>query len=265
MAPLTPTRPDGALPGEGMASPTASAAMMLLTDGRFPSGGHAYSAGMEQAVTWGDVSTLESAEAFTVGRASTVGTLAAQVTAAANLTVMGASTVLEVRQALDRLDGAVDARTASAAARRVSRLQGRRWLRAVQGTWPDELAGQETDSPRGWQLRGRHGWVVLGAATALLDLTAEQAATVALYELVGTPLWAAVRLLGLDPMQTAAVIARLVTRFEPEVRAAANGARAMPPSVGAAFDLSWISWSTAPLSDLAAEAHVGREERLFAS
>jgi urease accessory protein UreF len=119
--------------------------------------------------------------------------------------------------------------------------------------------------------------VVLGATTARLGVTPEEAAAIALYDLVGSPLWAAVRLLGLDPVGTAAVVARVAADFEPAVDDAAALAvdriRSALPSMGSRgagssgppVDLSWISWATAPLTDLAAEAHQQREERLFAS
>jgi urease accessory protein len=247
---------------------TDATVMMLLTDGRFPSGGHAYSAGMEQAVTWGDVNDLRTAEAFASGRASAAAIMAAQVVAVAHGSGTGDRPVGSVRRELDRLDEETDARTASGAAREISRQQGRRWLRAAQGTWPDRLSGQEAGTDAAFGLLGRNGWVVIGAASALLGLGGEDAATVALYELVGTPVWAAVRLLGLDPMKAAAVVARLVTGFEQDVRRAAREAQRISASVGTGetpSDLSWISWSTAPLSDLASEAHLRREERLFAS
>ena len=194
----------------------------MLTDGRFPSGGHAYSAGMEQAVAWGDVSDMGTAEAFAVGRAVTSAVTAAQVAAAAATVASGCpsapdSNSLAIRQVLDDLDVEVDARMASSAARDVSRQQGRRWLRAVRGVWPDALGrlGREL-------LADRHGWVVTGAASGLLGLGPADVAIVTLYDVVGIPLWAAARLLGLDPVAAAAVVARLVTEFEPSATLAAR-------------------------------------------
>ena len=250
---------------------TASAVLIMLTDGRFPSGGHAYSAGMEQAVTWGDVVDLATAEAFAIGRATTSSMAAAQVTAAAATVVATASSDLaKTGDLLDSLDAETDARMASAPARQVSRQQGRRWLRAVRGVWPEPLARLSRPGPAGRDMMGgRHGWVVVGAATGLLGVGPADAATVALYELVGTPMWAAVRLLGLDPVATAGAVARLVAGHEPSVRrlaVTASRETSLRLSVpGRPVDWSWISWSTAPMSDLAAEAHQRREERLFAS
>jgi urease accessory protein len=245
----------------------------MLTDGRFPSGGHAYSAGMEQAVAWGDVVDLGTAEAFAVGRAATTSTAAAQVATSAAVAAAsgpgGSAGAIGVH--LDALDDEVDARMPSSAAREVSRQQGRRWLRTVREVWPEPFDRLSTAPGPGGAgvLAGRHAWVVTGGAVGVLGLRPQDAATVALYELVGTPLWAAVRLLGLDPVATAGVIARLVAGLQPAIATsaarAADRAAAVLADPAEPADWSWISWSTAPMSDLAAEAHRGREERLFAS
>lgn len=265
-----------------MAEPTATA-LVMLTDGRFPSGGHAYSSGMEQAVAWGDVVDLATAGSFAVGRAATTSTTATQVAASAAVVTAPGPTRgpgahgrrLDVVDALDALDAEVDARMASAAAREVSRQQGRRWLRSVRGVWPEALdrlstpPGPTGAGPADSILADRHGWVVTGASLGALGLPPQDAATVTLYELVGTPLWAAVRLLGLDPVATAGVVARLVADLQPSASVAADRAaerteRALAEP-GGTVDWSWISWSTAPMSDLASEVHRRREERLFAS
>lgn len=239
--------------------------LMLLADGRFPSGSHAYSAGMEQAVVWGDVSDLASAEAFVTGRLETSAVLAAQVTAAANeaaRTAASGGSASRATSLLDELDRELDARTASAAARVVSREVGRRWRRAVVSAWPD-LIWLEGD-------RARHGWVVLGSASAPLGISPEEASCLALYELAGAPVWAAVRLLGLDPMAAAGLVARMVTEYEAVVCTAAREAVGRMDGTGegdanTSDRWAWVSWSTALLSELAAEAHPRREDRLFAS
>jgi urease accessory protein len=261
---------DGAAPGDTASRSRASAAVIMLTDSRFPSGGHAYSAGMEQAVTWGDVVDLVTAEAFAIGRAATSSMAAAQVAAAATVVATASSDLATTGDLLDGLDAELDARMASSAARQVSRQQGRRWLRAVRAVWPEPLAQLSRPGPTGRDvLDDRHGWVVMGAATGLLGVGPVDAATVALYDLAGTPMWAAVRLLGLDPVATAGVVARLVAGYEPSVRrlavTAARETALRLSASGQPIDWSWISWSTAPMSDLAAEAHLRREERLFAS
>jgi urease accessory protein len=248
--------------------PDATTVLAMLTDGRFPSGAHAYSAGMEQAVAWGDVDDLATAESFARGRAATSATPAAQCTAAAGAIATRAGPG-RLTGMLDALDVEIDARTASRAAREVSRQQGRRWLRAVQGVWPEESAVRAPRRPDGRAvLDGRHGWVVVGVVGGRLGLGPTGTATVALYELVGTPLWAAARLLGLDPVATTATVARVLADVGPgAARAATTAARRTGDRLddGGPVDWSWISWATAPLADLAAEGHLHREERLFAS
>ena len=52
-----------------MASPAA--ALLLLTDGRFPSGGYAHSAGLEPTIRAGRVRDAAGLESFLRGRAAT--------------------------------------------------------------------------------------------------------------------------------------------------------------------------------------------------
>ena len=47
--------------------------LLLLADGRFPSGGHAQSAGVESAVAHGDVVDIETLERYLAGRLATTG------------------------------------------------------------------------------------------------------------------------------------------------------------------------------------------------
>ena len=49
------------------------AALLLLADGRFPSGGHANSAGVESAVAQGDVVDVATLERYLAGRLATTG------------------------------------------------------------------------------------------------------------------------------------------------------------------------------------------------
>ncbi len=232
---------------------------MVLSDGRFPSGAHAYSSGMEQSIAWHDVTGLASLEEFVAGRVATTGAMAAQVAAAAS-TLMTAATAPQQTIGLDALDSAVDARMASAASRAASRQQGHSWLRGARAVWPAELASA---SPL---LMDRHAWVTLGAATAILGIDPQDAACLALHDLVSTLVWSAVRLLGLDPFEAAGILAGTLAGVETETRALA--AEAVPATEALCLgrvETEWISWLAAPLSDLGAEAHAARAERLFAS
>lgn len=59
------------------------AALMVLTDGRFPAGGHAHSGGAEPAVAAGRIRDSDSLEDFCRGRLHTVGLVSAALAAAA--------------------------------------------------------------------------------------------------------------------------------------------------------------------------------------
>lgn len=240
--------------------PSRWSVLMTLADGRLPTGAYAYSGGMEQFVAWGDVTELGDLEAWIAGRVGTAAPAGVQVAVAASVVARSAPP-RRWAPAFDALDRAVDARTATAAGRTVSRQQGRRWWRAAHRCWPEELAPLA-----GPIASGRHAWVTLGAAAGILDIAPAPLGTLVLYELISTPLWAAVRLLGLDPFDVAALVTATLSWAEPPVAVLARHAAvdALPLCRGSG-STEWISWSVAPLADLAAESHLEREERLFAS
>jgi urease accessory protein len=143
---------------------------LLLSDSRFPAGGHAHSGGVEPAVTAGTVSDLASLEAFLRGRLRTAGLVAAGLAAAACMRAgrTESATTAETDVAavpgpdrpIDRgsapgngdqrvvpgegsdfwgeIDAEADARTPSPAQRAASRRQGRALLRAARVAWPDD-------------------------------------------------------------------------------------------------------------------------------
>jgi urease accessory protein len=246
-----------------------SVAALLLSDSRFPAGGHAHSGGVEPAVTAGSVTDLDSLEAFLRGRLRTAGLVAAGLAAAA--CVHGGP------ERWDSLDAEADARTPSAAQRAASRRQGRALLRAARVAWRDDdglagLAASVAASARaasaatgalasgggaGVEHRGGpHHAVVLGAAAAAAGCDAADAARIAAYQSVAGAASAAVRLLALDPMLATAVLARLtgdVDQIAERAAAAADG------------PLEELPCPSAPALDLLAEAHVRAEVRLFES
>jgi urease accessory protein len=240
-----------------------SVAALLLSDSRFPAGGHAHSGGVEPAVTAGTVSDLGSLELFLRGRLRTAGLVAAGLAAAACI-----GTGVEL---WDLLDGEADARTPAPAQRAASRRQGRALLRAARVTWPDDvgLAGLAASARAasggalasgegaGVEYRGGpHHAVALGAAAAAAGCGAGDAARIAAYQSVAGAASAAVRLLALDPMLATAVLARLtadVERIAERAAAAADG------------PLEELPCPSAPALDLLAEAHVRAEVRLFES
>jgi urease accessory protein len=118
-----------------------SVAALLLADSRFPAGGHAYSGGVEPAVTAGTVTDMGTLEAFLRGRLRTAGLVAAAVAAAAcAYSSSEAQTAGGGGSLWSELDGEADARTPAPAQRESSRRQGRALLRAARVAWP-EAAG----------------------------------------------------------------------------------------------------------------------------
>jgi urease accessory protein len=209
------------------------AQVLTLADGRFPSGGHAHSGGLEAAVTRGRVRDVTDLRSFLSGRLATTGLVSACFAAAA----CGGTDVTV-------LEGALCARTPSAALRSAASKQGRALGRAAAVIWPSFSAG-----PLSYP-------VALGAVAAHAGLTPFEAATVAAHSTVSGPASAAVRLLGLDPFQVYAVIAALAGDCD------AVATRAVEFARGPVDDLPAAS---APLLDASAEDHAGWEVRLFAS
>lgn len=226
---------------------SARAVLLLLADGRFPSGGHAHSGGLEAATEAGLVTDLATLEAFLVGRLATAGLVAAALAATA------CRLAIETNRPpwLD-LDAEADARTPSPAQRATGRRQGRQLLRAARQCWAnpvlDDLARVHAEGP--------HHPIALGAATASAGLDRHDAALAAAHAAVTGPASAAVRLLRLDPMAVAAMLARIAPAIDQVVNEAAGGA------FGPLRDLPAAN---SPLLDLGAEAHAARRVRLFAS
>jgi urease accessory protein len=141
------------------------------------------------------------------------------------------------------LDAEFDARTPSAALRRVSRQQGKALLRAGRAMWPVEETPTEPHHP-----------VAVGIVAAAAGLGPVDAALVTAYGAVTGPAGAAVRLLGLDPYPVHALLARLADTCEAVATAAAS-----------ISDIDDLPAASAPLLDIAAEHHATWEVRLFAS
>ncbi|MFE5185842.1 urease accessory protein UreF [Streptomyces sp. NPDC056628] len=221
------------------------ATLLVLADGRFPAGGHAHSGGAEAAVRAGRITDAPSLEDFCRGRLHTAGLVSAALAAAA---AAGLDPAV--------LDAAADARTPSPALRTTARKLGRQLLRAARGTWPSP----ELDVLAAGFAKGAHQPVVLGAVARVAGLGALDAAHCAAYESVSGPATAVVRLLGLDPFEATAVLARLAPELdrvadravEAARRAAREGTEALPAA-------------SAPLLEISAQAHAGWPVRLFAS
>ncbi|MFI6444638.1 urease accessory protein UreF [Kitasatospora sp. NPDC050543] len=223
-----------------------SAALLLLADGRFPAGGHAHSGGAEAAVKAGRVHDSPSMAAFLTGRLHTTGLTAAALAAAAAAGLDPA-----------HLDAAADARTPSPALRATSRRLGRQLLRAARATWPHPALDQLGAAHPG----GAHQPVVLGVTAHAAGLTPADAAAVAVYESVNGPATACVRLLGLDPYEVTAALARLA----PQLGAVSADAVEAALAATRHGDVDLLPAACAPLLDLYAEQHASWKVRLFAS
>ncbi len=214
---------------------TLPVGLLLLADGRTPTGGLAHSGGVEQAVVAGLVSDEDTLLALLRARLGTAGLVAAGLAARA----CSGDDLVE-------LDAAADARMPSAAARDASRIQGRGLLRLARASWPHPAY------VRGGPLGERpHHALVLGVAVAAAGGTPDQAALVAALGSVSGPASAAVRLLGLDPIAVTAVLARLAADVE-AVAARACAADRLPATGH-------------PLLDIFAEQHAARGTTLFTS
>jgi urease accessory protein len=103
---------------------------------------------------------------------------------------------------------------------------------------------------------GPHQPIAVGAAAAVIGLDPHSAALMAVYESVAGPATAAIRLLGLDPFEVHAVLARIITRLDQ------LSAEAVARAAGPAHELPSCS---SPFLDIFAERHARSEARLFAS
>ncbi|GAB3418170.1 urease accessory protein UreF [Flindersiella endophytica] len=217
------------------------ATLLLLADGRFPSGGHAHSGGLESAVQAGRVHDIPSLEGFLLGRLHTSGMVGAALAAAV---CAGADPAAA--------DVAADVRTPAPPLRQVSRSQGRALIRAGRAIWPsprlDELAAARPDGP--------HQPVAFGLLAAVAGVPPDQAALASAHGSISGPASAAIRMLGLDPYAVHAVLARLGSACEQVAREAATAA---------GKPLRELPMASAPLLDISAADHATWEVRLFAS
>ncbi|TNM60662.1 urease accessory protein [Streptomyces sp. NP160] len=219
-----------------------AASLLALADSRLPAGGHAHSAGTEQAVLDGYVRDEASLATLLRRRLLTAGVVAAHLAAAA--------CAAPQTGALRALDGEAEVRLPAPAAREASRAQGRGLVRVASVAWPSAAWAALREVAR-----APHHPLAVGVAAAAAGGSPRDAALVALY-LTGTaPATAAARLLGLDPVTVAAVLAGLGPLQDALAGEAADAvARGQePPS------------ESDPLTDLLVTRHAPRQDKLFAS
>jgi urease accessory protein len=224
--------------------------LLLLADGRTPSGAHIHSGGVETAISDGRITDVATLRIFLRGRLSTVGVVAAGV-AAASCAIGRGTDVGVAQRSWDDLDRAVDARTPSAAQRDVSRSLGKSLQRLARHGFTEIRPG----APVLEQIEP-HQAVALGALCARAGGTPRDAAQLAAYQSVCGPASAAVRLLGLDPYAVTSLLAELAG----DIDATASVATAVQAD---GFDE--LPACSAPVLDEDAERHRSAEVRLFAS
>ncbi len=211
--------------------------LLVLADSRTPTGAHAHSGGVEQAITRGMVTDTPSLQWFIRRRLATAGLLAAAAAAAACRT----HGEPDAEAALAALDRGVEIRTPSGALREASRNQGR-GLRRLARRLPVALPDTGTRP---------HHPVMLGALAGALGVPDRRTAAVAAQLTAAGIAGAAQRLLALDPLE---VTAGLLEMAEAVDRTAECGAAA-----------STLPDLNDPLADLLAEEHYARKDRFFVS
>ena len=230
--------------------PHVPAALLMLADGRLPTGGHAHSGGLEEAIGRGAVTDRPTLEAWLTGRLHTTGRVDSAFAAAAAREAAERGFTGECRWA--DLHAELGSRLPSEATRRASLAQGRGLLRVAASAWPAPWIPEMRAAMPGGTL-----WpVALGAVATAAGLVPVDAAVIAASAAVQGPAWAATRLLGLDPLQVACTLSGLAGAVD----AVALEARR----------LETVGWGdlpgpAAPLTDIGAELHATWEVRLFAS
>lgn len=225
-----------------------STSLLLLADGRFPTGGHAHSAGVEAAVAQGDVSDLASLERFLRGRLATTGVVEAAFSVAARSAVVDAPDPAGLAVRLARLDAELDARILSSRAREVSRRLGRQFTRAARTAWPDDRLGLLAGPP------GPHQAIATGLVVGVVGGSTDDAARLPMHHLAAAVTSAAVRLLALDPMEAARLQVAVGPLVDELVAAAPEWAAAAPSTLPA---------DGGALSEILAEHHGTWPARLF--
>lgn len=222
--------------------------LMLLADGRFPAGGHSWSAGVEAAVNVGDVVDAATLERFLSGRLATTGRVDAAFASAACALVSNADSA-ELSGAFDLLDREYDARIPSPHLRATSRRLGRHFVRAALTIWPSVPVTEAGAAPG-----GPHQPIVLGAVVAVVGGGPREAAVIALYHTSAAVTTAGVRLLGLDPIAMAAVASRCIARSVPTIETVRTWASSAPAGLPAAGG---------SLTEILGERHGHLDARLF--
>jgi urease accessory protein len=219
---------------------------LLLADGRFPSGAHAHSVGLESAVAAGLVRDLDDLQAWITGALHASWRVDAAVAVAAFRLGRRAAPLPDWAE----LDAEALARVTSPQLRTAGRALGRQLLRAGAAAWPSPvLRTVAMVHPDGPLVAVAHG-----AVAAAADLGLDEVAPVMLHSAALGATTAAVRLLGLDPYAVLGVIARLA----PALAEVADAAETPSAPAG-------LAAGGTPLLDLLLHDHATTEVRFFAT
>jgi urease accessory protein len=248
------------------------AGLLFLADGRLPVGGHAHGGGVEPAAADGRIHDASSLSDYLTGRLATTGRVDAALAVTSSIWADGGAQPSDAIL----LEAEASARIASPALRVASRAQGRGLLRVARRAWSDPvfdvIASVHAAGPL-WPIAlGVSAWSAAGPAPMPAPPGSDGpredrswlhgVATLALWAAVSGPAWAAVRLLGLDPIEVAARLADLAPVVDAEAGTAAAWGRRREPMSDWVAELPAVG---APLTEIAAEAHGAWEVRLFAS
>ncbi|MEV0673812.1 urease accessory UreF family protein [Mycobacterium sp. NPDC050441] len=210
---------------------TSLATLLTLADSRLPTGGHVHSGGVEEAVTSGLLTDVDTLRAYLVRRIRTSGLVAASVAVAVHTGALDPGAA----------DAETDARTPAPASRDASRAQGRGLVRLARRVWPLQS----------WDVLGSrpHLPVAAGAVGAAAGLDPDETALSVVYTTMTGSATAAQRLLALDPADVAALTFELSGLCDEVAAEAVTGLA----------DLS------DPLLDVLAQRHTERDRPLFVS
>lgn len=177
--------PDGRTP-DGLAS------LLMLADGRLPTGGHANGGGVEWAAARDDLSKSGTLLDWIEARLRTSGRIEAAFAVAAG----------SPDRSVDDLDAELTARLPGPRAREVSRQLGRQLLRLAEQVWPDPSIAELAHPV------GPHHALVFGTTARVIGADPVSTATLVLHHQVAAAITATIRLLASDPLELAAVQSR---------------------------------------------------------
>lgn len=219
--------------------PSAMTVALMLADARLPSGGHAYSSGLEPALL-GGLSPAD-VEGFLRARASTTTLVDAAAAVVTRWTAADAGSLAAIERAWA-------ARTPSRAMRDAARDLGRGLLRLADWLWPHSTAIASLHALGGPPPRP----LVLGAIAAQVDIAADELVRLAVYDDLASAIAALLKLDPRDPADGAALLLASCASIESRI-----------PDIAAARLPEDIPSFSAPQAEAWAESHAIARRRLF--